>query len=40
MVRIVEQVGKKATKYKVGDRVTINVETFCGECFFYKKLCE
>lgn len=36
MVGIVEQVGKKVTKFKVGDRVTVNVETFCGECFFCK----
>ena len=36
MVGIVEQVGKQVTKFKVGDRVTVNVETFCGECFFCK----
>lgn len=34
MVGIVEEVGEKVTKVKVGDRVTVNVETFCGECFF------
>ncbi len=34
MVGIVEQVGSKVTKVKPGDRVTVNVETFCGECFF------
>ena len=34
MVGIVEQVGKAVTKVKPNDRVTINVETFCGECFF------
>lgn len=36
MVGIVENVGKDVTKVKVGDRVTVNVETFCGECFFCK----
>lgn len=34
---IVEEVGKAVTKVKPGDRVTVNVETFCGECFFCKK---
>ena len=34
MVGIVEQVGSAVTKVKPGDRVTVNVETFCGECFF------
>ena len=37
MVGIVESVGKDVTKFNVGDRVTVNVETFCGECFFCKK---
>ena len=36
MVGIVEEVGKAVTKVKPGDRVTVNVETFCGECFFCK----
>lgn len=39
MVGIVEEVGKAVTKVKPGDRVTVNVETFCGECFFCKKNC-
>lgn len=34
MVGIVEEVGEAVTNVKVGDRVTVNVETFCGECFF------
>lgn len=34
MVGIVEEVGSQVTKVKPGDRVTINVETFCGKCFF------
>lgn len=37
MVGIVEEVGKAVTKVKPGVRVTVNVETFCGECFFCKK---
>ena len=37
MVGIVESVGSNVTKVKPGDRVTVNVETFCGECFFCKK---
>ncbi len=34
MVGIVEQVGSAVTAVKPGDRVTVNVETFCGSCFF------
>ena len=37
MVGIVESVGTEVTAVKPGDRVTVNVETFCGECFFCKK---
>lgn len=36
MVGIVEEVGSDVTRVKPGDRVTVNVETFCGECFFCK----
>ena len=36
MVGIVEEVGSAGTHVKLGDRVTVNVETFCGECFFCK----
>ena len=36
MVGIVEEVGAGVTKVKPGDRVVVNVETFCGECFFCK----
>ena len=36
MVGIVEQVGSEVKTVSVGDRVTVNVETFCGECFFCK----
>ena len=34
MVGIVEKVGSDVHKVKPGDRVAVNVETFCGECFF------
>ena len=34
MVGVVEQVGAAVTTVKPGDRVTVNVETFCGECYF------
>ena len=34
MVGIVEKTGDAVTRVKPGDRVTVNVETFCGECFF------
>lgn len=37
MVGIVEAVGSEVRSVKVGDRVTVNVETFCGECFFCKR---
>lgn len=37
MVGVVEQVGCDVTTVKPGDRVTVNVETFCGKCFFCKK---
>ena len=37
MVGIVEQVGSEVKTVSPGDRVTVNVETFCGECFFCKK---
>ena len=34
MVGVVESVGSAVKTVKPGDRVTVNVETFCGECFF------
>lgn len=37
MVGVVEEVGHDVRNVKVGDRVTVNVETFCGECFFCKR---
>ena len=37
MVGVVEAVGADVKTVKPGDRVTVNVETFCGACFFCKK---
>lgn len=37
MVGIVEETGADVTKVKLGDRVTVNVETFCGHCFFCRQ---
>ena len=34
MVGVVEEVGSGVVSVRPGDRVTVNVETFCGECFF------
>ncbi len=34
MVGIVEEVGSGVTTVKAGDRVAVNVETYCGSCFF------
>ena len=34
MVGVVESVGSAVSTVKPGDRVTVNVETFCGTCFF------
>jgi len=34
MVGVVEKVGSAVTSVKPGDRVTVNVETYCGSCFF------
>lgn len=36
-VGIVVEVGKDVKKLKIGDRVSANCETFCGECFFCKR---
>ena len=33
----VVDVGSAVKKVKPGDRVAVNVETFCGECFFCKR---
>lgn len=34
MVGVVEAVGDAVTAVKPGDHVTVNMETFCGKCFF------
>lgn len=36
MVGIVEDIGANVKNINIGDRVTVNVETFCGKCFFCK----
>lgn len=36
MVGVVVETGSAVTSVRPGDRVTVNVETFCGECFFCK----
>lgn len=33
----VAEVGPAVKNFKPGDRVAVNVETFCGECFFCKR---
>ncbi|MDE5942482.1 MAG: alcohol dehydrogenase [Muribaculaceae bacterium] len=37
MVGIVEAVGSAVRRIRPGDRVAVNVETFCGECYFCKR---
>lgn len=37
LVGVVESVGSGVTKVKPGDRVAVNVETFCGGCFYCKR---
>ena len=34
MVGVVEAVGDAVTAVRPGDRVTVNVETYCGQCYF------
>lgn len=36
-VGVVEEVGSGVTRFAPGDRVAVNVETFCGECFFCRR---
>ena len=33
MVGVVEALGSEVQGFRKGDRVTVNVETFCGKCF-------
>lgn len=37
LVGIIQEVGGAVHNLKIGDRVTVNCETFCGECFFCKQ---
>ena len=37
MVGVIEKVGQGVVGLRPGDRVAVNVETFCGECFFCKR---
>lgn len=37
MVGVVEQVGPEVVSVKPGDRVAVNVETFCGTCYFCRR---
>lgn len=36
LVGVVEEVGTGIRQVRPGDRVAVNVETFCGQCFFCK----
>ena len=36
-VGVVTEVGERVHNVGIGDRVAINVETFCGECFFCRR---
>ena len=36
-VGVVEEIGSAVKKVRPGDRVAVNVETFCGECFFCRR---
>ena len=36
-VGVVTEIGSSVKKVKPGDRVAVNVETFCGECFFCRR---
>lgn len=37
LVGLVEQAGAAVTAVAPGDRVAVNVETFCGQCFFCRQ---
>ena len=37
LVGVVEAVGAEVYRVKPGDRVAVNVETFCGECFYCRR---
>lgn len=37
MIGVVEETGSAITDLKKGDRVAVNVETFCGSCYFCRR---
>ena len=37
LVGVVEAIGSEVSKVKPGDRVAVNVETFCGKCFYCRR---
>lgn len=37
IVGVIDQLGAGVAGFSVGDRVAVNVETFCGECFFCQR---
>ncbi len=37
LVGVVEKVGEAVRSFRTGDRVAVNVETFCGSCFFCQR---
>lgn len=37
IVGVIDQLGADVAGFSVGDRVAVNVETFCGECFFCQR---
>ena len=37
MVGVVEEIGPAVKGLRPGDRVAVNVETFCGDCFFCRR---
>lgn len=38
-VGVVEEVGSEVSGFKPGERVAVNVETYCGKCFFCRRGC-
>ena len=37
MVGVVEEIGGAVRRVRPGDRVAVNVETFCGDCFYCRR---
>lgn len=36
-VGVVTEIGSAVKKFRIGERVAVNVETFCGDCFFCRR---